>query len=185
MQDEGYCACGCGEKTWVATKTWARHGWVKGRPVRFVRGHHSRPATPEYIVDQNGCWIWQRALRNGYGVAREPAGGQGPAHRIFYERFVGPIPEGLQLDHICRTPACVNPEHLEPVTLQENVRRGLAPSAVNARKRFCIRGHELTEDNIYRPPREPHKRACRECIRIRSLARSAHENRPRQEQTHE
>lgn len=89
------------------------------------------------------------------------------AHRWLYERWVGPIPEGLELDHLCRRPACVNPDHLEAVTHQENVARGLAGtnSANNANraKTHCPRDHEYTEENTrwYRD-----MRYCRECKRI-------------------
>lgn len=78
----------------------------------------------EYRVDpDSGCWIWQRARSHGYGQVRVN-GRYVPAHRIYYEREVGPVPPGLCLDHLCRTPACVNPAHLEPVTWAENCRRG-------------------------------------------------------------
>jgi hypothetical protein len=75
----------------------------------------------DYIVDESGCWIWQRYInRHGYGrLAR--GGKRGTprqlAHRWYYERLVGPIPDGLELDHLCRNRACVNPDHLEPVTM--------------------------------------------------------------------
>jgi hypothetical protein len=71
-----------------------------------------------------GCWLWQRKLgRNGYGQMRGYAG-QISAHRFAYEVLMGPIPEGMQLDHLCRNRACCNPEHLEPVTGRENRLRG-------------------------------------------------------------
>lgn len=119
----GYCGCGCGLQTNLAPFTDARVGWVKGQPLRFVRGHASAK-TPvgliDYIVDsESECWLWQRAIdRDGYGRRHAK-----PAHRYIYERERGPIPDGLQLDHLCRTPRCVNPDHLEPVTAAENRRR--------------------------------------------------------------
>lgn len=93
-------------------------------------------------IDDKGCWVWQEKSRTSQGYAL----GQGPtglaaAHRLAYEALVGPIPEGLQLDHLCYNPPCINPSHLEPVTRQENMRR--------ARERYthCKNGHEFNEEN--------------------------------------
>jgi hypothetical protein len=81
------------------------------------------------VVDEHGCWVWQAKKHGGYGrmTITAPDGTQRstPAHRASYEAHVGPIPEGLELDHLCRNAACCNPSHLEPVTRQENVRRAL------------------------------------------------------------
>jgi len=87
------------------------------------------------------------------------------AHRAVYEALVGPIPKGLSLDHLCRNRACVNPEHLEPVSLVENVMRGVSPHAVNARKTHCAHGHAFTAENTYMVRGE---RVCRACGRERS-----------------
>lgn len=87
-----------------------------------------------FIIEWRGyvsaCWMWQRALRNGYGYlsvgGRDENGGRRIyAHRRLYEMANGLIPSGLQLDHLCRNRACVRPDHLEPVTCTENIRRGL------------------------------------------------------------
>lgn len=75
------------------------------------------------------CWIWQGQPSgdHGYGRLRIRKGRRMPAHRFFFEMFRMPVPEGMQLDHLCRVPLCVNPGHLEPVTGTENVRRGKVP----------------------------------------------------------
>ncbi|WP_414630996.1 HNH endonuclease signature motif containing protein [Alcanivorax jadensis] len=83
------------------------------------------------------------------------------AHRFSYETFESPIPEGMQLDHLCRVRNCVNPRHLEPVTNRENVRRGFAARPAQTHCRSG--GHELTEENIYLNPRG--HRECRICRR--------------------
>ena len=90
--------------------------------MRFIRGHATRKDVPDYIVDGNGCWIWQRGVNP---VSRYGMLGRRWAHRVIYEREVGPIPRGMELDHLCRVKACVNPDHLEVVTKSENAKRGL------------------------------------------------------------
>lgn len=87
---------------------------------------------PKYTIEDHGyvtpCWQWQRAKTpKGYGTIVLPPGGPQrwmPAHRYMYEQHKGPIPQGYQIDHLCRSHSCVNPEHLEAVTQAENVRRG-------------------------------------------------------------
>lgn len=127
----GYCRCGCGQKTNLARDTDRSKGWIKGRPLSVLRGHPFQPL-PFERGGPDDCWLWRGALNNrGYG--RLTRGGHVYAHRYVYELERGPIPTGMQLDHLCRTPACVNPAHLEPVTGTENVRRGrgakLTPAA--------------------------------------------------------
>lgn len=110
-----------------------------------------------------GCWHWRSSKRAGYGLFSD-----GPkrlsAHRTAYELLVGPIPEGLSLDHLCRNTGCVNPDHLEPVTHQENVRRG---AEARGRSTTCGRGHEYTDENTYIEP-GGRARQCRACIRERA-----------------
>ena len=121
-------------------------------------------------VAQDGCWVWTGATNDrGYGVIN--SGGSSPitlyAHRLAYEAFIsGSIPEGLELDHLCRVPRCVNPEHLEPVTHQENVRRGISLAALHAAKTHCVHGHLFDEANTY-IRRDNGTRQCRQCAYLR------------------
>ena len=113
---------------------------------------------------ERGCWQWDVPHEEtGYG---QFAGGR--AHRWSYRFFIGDIPDGLELDHLCRNRACVNPWHLDPVPCRVNILRGESPAAHNARKTHCIRGHAFTEANTYRPPGKPRTRHCRKCMAIRA-----------------
>ena len=94
------------------------------------------------------------------------------AHRWAWELVNGPVPEGMELDHLCRTRLCFNPRHLEPVTRQVNALRGETTPAANARKKVCVRGHSL-EGDVYHPPAKPHWRICRPCIQIKGRERRA------------
>lgn len=114
-----------------------------------------------------GCWEWQRALDNGYGRFWLD-GRSRMAHVVSYEMFVGPIPEGKHIDHLCRNRRCVRPSHLEPVDLVTNVLRGEGLSARNARKDECLHGHPLSGDNLYVTPNGA--RQCKQCQRARVIA---------------
>jgi hypothetical protein len=124
------------------------------------------------IDEASGCWIWQGASTSGgYGVIRfrRTPGERGtynaPTHRVSYLIHVGPIPEGLVLDHLCRVRLCCNPDHLEPVTNRENILRGVSPSARNAHMTHCDYGHPLAGANLYIKPGRG-DRACLVCKRI-------------------
>jgi hypothetical protein len=109
-----------------------------------------------------GCWLWTSGIdRDGYAQFFE---GRGPGneqrgHRFAYKQFVGPIPEGLILDHLCRNRGCVNPAHHEPVTNRENVMRGRRPLG---ERTHCPRGHEFNEVNTHWPKNQ-RGRKCRRC----------------------
>ncbi len=110
------------------------------------------------------CWLFGGAItRNGYGQVRRK-GVTLYAHRYMWTLMRGPIPAGMQIDHLCRVRHCINPQHMEVVTHRENLRRGEGITARLARKTHCPHGHEYTEANTYRPPSTRH-RICRECHR--------------------
>lgn len=112
------------------------------------------------------CWIWRGQKTYGYGRIYVPGrASSAMAHRVYYERHVGPIPEGFVLHHLCEQRDCVNPDHLKPVTHSENVALG---RRVNARKIVCKNGHRLTPANTYTSPKGI--RYCRECRRIQAAA---------------
>lgn len=144
---------------------WRRHGdpqtklngWGLPEKERFWL----KVGTP---IGDAGCWPWTGATGDyGHGIFATDAGPHVQAHKWLWEQTNGPVPQGLELDHLCRTAGCVNPEHLDPVTHRENVLRGDAPSAVNAAKTHCKWGHPFDEANTYRP--KPGHRTCRTCAR--------------------
>ena len=126
------------------------------------------------------CLLWTRSTdRKGYG--RMGIGGHGsrkvPVHRVAYELEVGPIPDGLVIDHVkdrgCTHRNCANVAHLEPVTNEENLRRGKRPGPpIGPIKTHCLRGHEYTPENTYWFPGRPRARSCRTCMRMRESNRA-------------
>ena len=129
------CECGCGRETRLVTRANRRLGEVNGQPRRFIAGHNTRlpnrrgtlfERLDKYVtIAEDGCWHWTGAKTSaGYGHINIGAGKYRMAHALMYERFIGRVPAGCELDHLCRNRGCVNPWHLEPVTHRENVRRG-------------------------------------------------------------
>jgi hypothetical protein len=118
----------------------------------------------KHSTDENGCWLWTGGIApHGYGIFWFE-GKSVSAHRWSWERANGPVPDGLELDHLCRVRHCVNPEHLEPVTRAENHRRGLSDAAARARqqaKTHCPQGHPYSGDNLIKRPGD--RRGCRTC----------------------
>lgn len=176
MSGVGLCRCGCGEATLIAKQTRTSRGWVKGEPLRFIYGHHQRvkprrPPLESFLakVDKTDtCWLWTGATRpTGYGQFWLNGQCIG-AHRAAYLLLVGPIPEGLQLDHLCRTPRCVNPAHLEPVTQLENTMRGESFAVTNALKTHCPNGHPYSIENTLHS--RTSGRICRICRRAREAS---------------
>ena len=140
--------------------------WANARPLAPFTGREVArfwKAVDSKAPDE--CWLWTRSLSRGYGQFQLHRGGvwrPAKAHRVAFEMLVGPVPDHLQLDHLCRTPACVNPAHLEPVTNRENGLRGNSLPARNARKTHCQNGHELTPANTRRSG--AHGRRCTVCV---------------------
>lgn len=184
IDDRPICACGCGEPTDTVTDRTSRF-------LKYRRGHRDLLVSARvsyfwaHVQKTESCWLWTgRTARSGgnarYSRIAVKVNGKWVdflAHRWSYEYFIGPIPDGYTIDHVkargCTSTLCVNPEHLEAVTLQENVLRSESIAALCARKTHCIRGHPFDEENTFyfipqgdvRP-----KRGCRECKRLHNRA---------------
>lgn len=148
--------------------TWTREKWreynrawriANADHVREYRAQHAPPRKPRptpyervmaRVTHEGECWTVPVAAGSRYGYVCGRT-----AHRVVYETVVGPVPEGLELDHLCRNRGCVNPAHLEPVTHQENMRRGHW-----GMKTHCPQGHPYEGDNLVR---DGHSRICRWC----------------------
>lgn len=136
---------------------WERLGKVYGPVSARIEAR----ITPE---PNTGCWLWLGAVgRRGYGTMTIN-GQTAMAHRASYEAFVGPIPDGLHIDHLCKVRSCVNPGHLEPVTPAENAARSPKPITLQS---HCKHGHPFIGENLIWKGKQ---RACRECSRRVALA---------------
>ncbi len=113
-------------------------------------------------IDARGCWLWRGQIdRHGYGQI-SVGNLTKQAHRVSFEAFRGPIPDGLDIDHKCRVRHCVNPKHMEPVPRRVNILRGQGICGNNARKTHCKHGHEFTPENTLR---HGNGRKCLTCAR--------------------
>lgn len=152
-----------------------------GKPYRFIPVTDRCPADMPITerlqrrtqVEPGGCWLWTGPISNrGYGLLNTKHKSQ-LVHRASYEVHRGPIPGGMTLDHLCRVRHCLNPEHLEPVTAQENILRSPFTMASRwARRTSCVNGHVFTPENTMwvKTSRSPGKRhrTCRICHRANS-----------------
>lgn len=165
---------GCGKRAesrgWCQMhyRRWKTHGDVNA--VNLVHNDPDRRFRELYVISANGCWEWKGHVEaNGYARFTNGDNRTG-AHRWSYEHHVGPIPDGLVIDHLCRNRACVNPSHLEPVTARENLMRGDTYAARNAKKTHCKRGHFFAGVNLIIT--KLGHRQCRECRNMRARKRT-------------
>jgi hypothetical protein len=170
-------------------KRWQKHGdpliklttrrRAKRPPAeRFWEKVNKHGPVPEYRPELGPCWLWSTPINaGGYGIFYVD-GRTVLAHRWACQYFAGPIPDGLDPDHLCRVRACVKfmadehgPAHLDLVTPLVNFLRGESPAALAVRTNHCQRGHPFDEANTYWTPGG--KRRCRTCVQLRQLSRAA------------
>lgn len=131
--------------------------------VRLDRGTMARIQRMIVVDSESGCWLWTGPTTpNGYGKFRLPGASEQVIHRLLYEHYVGPIGEGLQLDHLCRVRACCRPEHFEQVTASENTWR---QDHYERSRTECPKGHPYSDENTRID--KTGARHCRECDRLR------------------
>lgn len=182
------CACGCGLPAPIAQRSDPKRGYVKGQPTRYIVGHHTkllegsnaryrRTSDPwERIkarcVLDGSCLVWQGGRsKAGYGTF-SLNGVKRTVHSVAYEYFFGPVPQGMEIDHVkargCHSRACCNVAHMEAVPQRENSLRGNGATAVNAKKTHCPRGHLLAGNNLVASKFRKHgHRECRLCFNER------------------
>lgn len=167
--DQDQCRC---VECWQAKK-WRDRRLARRRGEITAESDIDRFHRYVVVDDITECALWVGARHTGgYGVMVHN-GRMVRAHRFSYEHFVGEIPEGMVIDHLCRVRPCVNPHHLRVVTRAENTFApgSLSISKFHREKTHCLNGHELTPDNTYRPPSGA--RLCRICKRRRDRDRRA------------
>lgn len=153
-----------------------RYKVKKTTEQRFWEKVDKEGPIPEFAPELGPCWIWKGAAqRYGYGSFAIPTGAERGwrrclAHRWSYENLIGPIPDDLPLDHLCRVPSCVRPDHLDPVPQRENQRRGMKGEL----RTHCKNGHEYTDENTYLNPQTGHRpcQICRRDAKKRTNARN-------------
>ncbi|MFE7535252.1 HNH endonuclease signature motif containing protein [Streptomyces rhizosphaericola] len=161
MKALGYC-----NKHYIRFK---RHGApTGGKPERYLEDDERLWSQ---IKRGPGCWLWSGATLQGYGQLRW-RGASHRAHRVVYELLIGAVPEGFELDHLCRVRNCCNPQHLEAVTRRTNNARGLSPTAHNRRKTSCPQGHDY---DIRLERRGGVERRCSRCEKEKRRARTERE----------
>ena len=148
------CECGCGLPAPISKETDATKGVVRGQPRRFIQyhnGHEKLDPTRHTVVDggfSTPCWRYSGYIdRKGYGIIKSKIRPARLAHRISYEIAHGPVPPGLELDHLCRNKWCINPDHLEAVTHTENMQRG-AVTTLNKELVLAIRSDRRRVQDI-------------------------------------
>ena len=140
--------------------------FYEGKAITITQRQYNNFLKKINKLGDDECWPWVASLSKGgygnYAIYSEGERKNTTAHRISYLLFVGVIPDGHHIDHLCRNRSCTNPKHLEAVTQKENILRGVGVTARNAQKTHCINGHEFSLDNTII---SNVGRSCRECAR--------------------
>lgn len=161
-------------------KRWRAHGDPTYAKFEPIRGGTDEERFWAKVTPTGFCWYWGGSCTGSttdgkghdYFNLGADSGRKGVvAHKFSYETLVGPVPDGLELDHLCRNPPCVNPDHLEPVTHAENMRRGFAPAQHSVRTKKCGYGHDIsTEEKVYTNGRVQVRSTCKICAARRQRA---------------